>query len=255
MTGLLVAEIRRFTSRRLFHLLAALLLAAVVAAAVVTAVESSQSLVQGVDDRFVYLDVIDASRSVSLVLFVLGLVISASFVGAEWSSGSITTMLTWEPRRSRVYTAKTLVAALMIGVGTVATLAFLAVIFLPVAAFRGTTEGLDGSTWWTLAGIWARGAGVAAFGACVGSALATMTRNTAGAIGVFFGYSLVIENILAAIRDGRLQPWLLIHVLAHALGNAPLLQAPTISSAVLLPIYAAAVLAAALAVFQRRDVT
>lgn len=295
MIGLLGAELRRFSSRRLFHTIALLLVAAFIGSAVVTAIESSkdntravelarqevarcrqsladagappgvrpadtcpdvEALADDFDDRFDYAATMpDGTRAVGMALFVLSFIVAASFVGAEWGSGSLVTLLTWEPRRDRIYAAKTIVASGAVAAGTVAALAFLDVLFLPVAALRGTTDGVDGALWLTLAGIWGRAAAIAVFGACLGSAIATVTRNTAGAIGVFFGYALIVENVLGAIRDGRLQPWLLVHLLSDVMGSRALLPADPISPAILLPIYGAGVLAGALFIFRRRDVT
>jgi ABC-type transport system involved in multi-copper enzyme maturation permease subunit len=255
VTGLLRAEALRFASRRLFRVIGLAIVGAILAAAVITFLESSKDPVQGFDDRFVYLEMIDATRSVAMGLFVLGYVVAASFVGAEWGTGTIATLLTWQPRRGRVLAAKSIVGAAWIAAAVVILLAFLAVVFLPVAAFRGTTDGLDGSTWSTLAGIWGRAAGVGAFAAFLGCSIATITRSTAGAIGVFFGYIVIVENILGTIASGRFQPWLLVHLLSNALGARALLQADAINPGVLLPIYGVAVIAAGWETFRRRDVT
>ncbi len=307
MTGLIRSEVLRFTSRRLFRSLVALVVAGLVASAVIAFIQSSkdpnaglaearrvvadcersvgdvpreqlgeefrcpsvEELASAFDKRFIYADTMpDATRGVAVALFVLAFVVAASFVGSEWGTGSITTLLTWEPRRGRVLAAKTIAAAALLAVAMALALAWLAIVFLPVGALRGTLDGVDGSMWWTLAGIWLRGSALAAFAAAAAAGLSTITRNTAGAIGIAFGYALILDNVLGVIRGGRLRPWLLQHLLPRMLGLPVELQEPgdfgpeihqttltALRPVVLLSIYAVAILAAAYAVFRARDVT
>jgi len=230
-----------------------------------------EELREGYDKRFEYAETMpDVSRGVAAALFVASVIIGASFVGAEWGSGSITTLLTWEPRRGRILAAKVIALVVLLALATAVVLAWLAVAFLPVGAFRGSLDGLTRSTWWTLAGIWARGAGLASFGAAVAAGIATLTRNTAGVVGVAFAYGVILDPLLGSVRGGRLRPWLLQHNVPRLLGflNVPRPEAevssgfvtqPLMLSAfrplVLLAIYAAAILAIAYATFRSRDVT
>jgi hypothetical protein len=223
------------------------------------------------DKRFVYVETVpDVSRGVAAVLFVASVVAGASFVGAEWGSGSMTTLLTWEPRRGRVLAAKVIAVVCMLALAAALLLALLAVAFLPAGAFRGTTRGLSGSTWWTLAGIWARGAALASFGGAVAAGIATLTRNSVGVVGTAFAYGVIIDPLLGSLRGGRLRPWLLQHNVPRLLGflevpqpetavqSGFIAQQPVLSvyrPIVLLTLYAAAVLAIAYAVFRSRDVT
>ena len=229
--------------------------------------QSVDELAGAYDKRFVYADTMpDATRGVAVAFFVLAFAVAASFVGADWGSGTITTLLTWEPRRGRVLAAKTIAAIGLLAAAMALALAFLAVVFLPVGALRGTLDGVDRSMWWTLAGIWLRGAGLAVFAAAVGSGLATITRNTAGAIGIAFGYALVLDNLLGVIRGGRLRPWLLQHLLPRMLGLPVDLQEPGLGSSVretlsaarpvlVLTMYALAIVTAAYGAFRVRDVS
>jgi hypothetical protein len=312
MNGLVLSEMRRFVSRRLFRLLGGLAVAGIVAAAVIAFLGSSKDpnasladarrevascersqrqlkqeqpdadfggcptvddLARQFDKRFVYVDSMpDASRGVAVALFVLSFVVGASFVGAEWGSGTMTTLLTWEPRRGRVLFAKALAGCALTALASALLLAFLAVVFLPVASLRGSTQGLTGSLWWTMAGIWLRGAGIAAFGAAVAMGISTITRNTAGAVGVAFAYGVILDPLLGVIKEGRFVTWLLQHNLPRILGFADVPQprpeqtfggsgaaAPAMLGitrpVVLFTIYAFAILSLAYATFRSRDVT
>ena len=42
-------------------------------------------------------------KGTSFILIVLGLVIGASSVGADWQAGTMAALLTWEPRRVRIF--------------------------------------------------------------------------------------------------------------------------------------------------------
>jgi ABC-2 type transport system permease protein len=308
--GLIGAEVNRFTSRRLFRYIAVLAVAGIFAAALIAFIQSSkdpqasvqaaqrevescrearteflnqnkgaefdcptvEQIVQQFDKRFRYAETMpDVTRGVAVTMFILSFVVAASFMGAEWGSGSMTTLLTWEPRRGRVLAAKVIAGAGLLALAAALLLALLNIVFIPVASLRGTTAGMSGSLWWTLAGIWLRGAGLAVFGAVVASGIATIARNTAGAIGVAFGYGIILDPLLGVIRRGRLRPWLLQHLLPRLLGfpvevpqagfNEPgvlpsLQQTLTaIRPVVVLTMYGAIVLAVAYAAFRARDVT
>jgi ABC-2 type transport system permease protein len=219
---------------------------------------SVDELARTYDKRFRYATTMpDATRGVAVAFFILSFVVAASFVGADWASGSTTTLLTWEPRRGRVFAAKVIASSILVAAAAVAALALLDVLFLPVAALRGTTAGVGGSLWWTLAGVWMRGAALAVFGACVASSIATISRNTAGAIGVAFGYGVILENILLFIRGGRLRPWLLQELFLRVIGVVPLegAAASNVRAAILLSLYGIGALAVAYASFRARDVT
>ena len=124
--------------------------------------------------------------------------------------------------------------------------------------------------WWTLSGIWLRGAGLAAFGSAIGLGLATITRNTAGAIGVVFVYGVILDPLLGFQWDGRFRTWLLQHLVPRALG-VPLSLPQNTEGGVFVPsgepmalsvtrpvvlftLYAAGLLAIAYASFRGRDV-
>jgi hypothetical protein len=222
------------------------------------------------DRRFRYASTIpDSSRGSAVFLLVVSFIVGASFVGAEWGSGAMTTLLTWEPRRGRVLLAKLAACAIVTALAAAFVLALLAIVYWPVGRFRGTTAGVDKTLWWTLAGIWARGAGLAVFGSALAIGIVTIVRNTAGGLAVGFVYGAILDPILAQVFRGRFRPWLLQHNLPRLLGTPVevVQRGPpgtigftqaTLSVTrpiVLLSIYAAALVALAYAAFRARDVT
>src|SRR5207247_4172380 len=68
------------------------------------------------------------------------------------------------------------------------------------AILRGTTEGTSGAWIRDTAGIALRVAGMSSVGAAVGFAIASVSRNTAAALGVGFGYTVVVENLVRGLR-------------------------------------------------------
>lgn len=147
---------------------------------------------------------------IGALALLLAYIIGVSFVGAEWSSGMMATHLTWEPRRGRVLTAKTLAATFVVVVLTAALLALAIGSLYWVAATWGTT---DRTTDELLADVVLRAlriTGLAAAFAAVGAAVAGVLRSTVGALvaaGVYIG---VAEGMLRAIWPGS-DRWLLSH--------------------------------------------
>lgn len=119
--------------------------------------------------------------------------VAASFVGAEWASGGVATLLMWRPRRLAVFTGKLL--ALLVGIAGV----YVAVGAAWVGSCwllahragppgRGSRQLVE-----SFATTGARGLGLAVFAAIVGFAIASLGRRTAVALGVAAGYLLVGE--------------------------------------------------------------
>ncbi|MCZ7531611.1 MAG: ABC transporter permease [Acidimicrobiia bacterium] len=125
----------------------------------------------------------------AIIFLMVAVVLGASLVGADYSSRSIETLLTWEPRRIRVALAKLLAAGVVAFALYLVFLLVQTLVLLPSLLVFGTTEGAD-SEWFAhlLAMVGQTGALVAGF-AIAGGAVALFARNTGGAIGVFLPIS------------------------------------------------------------------
>lgn len=192
------------------------------------------------------------------LLVIAGLVLGASFIGAEWHAGTVTTLLTWEPRRIRVLLAKLIVALVAVFVLALAFQAILGLVLAAAAALRGTTQG-TGAVWLrSVSGVAVRSAGLAALAAALGFALAAVGRNTAAAVGVAFAYVAVVERLIAGLRP-HWQRWLIGDNSALFLtgrdDRIPPLDRSLAGSAAVLAFYSLLVIGVALLAFQRRDVT
>lgn len=137
------------------------------------------------------------------------LMMAASFWGAEYRHGSLSTWLTYVPSRGRVWASKMFVGA---GFGAVVTgvvaLACMLVAWAAVALQQGPAAV---GAWWTPLLNILRGVGFGVLTALLGAALATLFRNTVAAVAVPLGYMLLqgLFGILAAVPGYvHLQRWL-----------------------------------------------
>ncbi|MGH2680634.1 MAG: hypothetical protein ACRDG8_09180 [Actinomycetota bacterium] len=147
-------------------------------------------------------------ESVSSITSIMGLVVGASVVAASWQAGTISTILTWEPRRSRWFAARILVVAFGVFVMTVAIVAFLSAGLAVAATLRGSTAGVDGGWWTDVTTTSLRVSVAAALSAVIGGAIAAVGRHTAAALGVLFVHTAVIEGLIRGFRP-LWSPWLL----------------------------------------------
>jgi ABC-type transport system involved in multi-copper enzyme maturation permease subunit len=195
-------------------------------------------------------------------LLVLGaLLIGASLVGAEWHAGTMTTLLTWEPRRIRVLIAKALAAALVVVVLAIALQVVLSLVLGLVAATRGSTAQTGGDWQRRVAGTILRVGGASTVASLIGLSIAMLGRNTAAALGVGFAYLGVLEGLIRGLRPAW-QPWLLgdnvaVFVSGHVtqLGLPPGDVTRTVGAAAAVAFgYAAVLLLVAGTGFRLRDV-
>jgi hypothetical protein len=216
-----------------------------------------------VDKRFHLVDlwkrdgggILGATASILLIGAIL---CGASMAGADWRAGTMTTLLTWEPRRVRVFLAK--IGAYVVVALVVAVLlqVLVSLALLPSAVWRGTTAGTDATWYRGYVGGLLRISVLAAMGSGVGFSVATISRNTAGAVGVLFGYLAVAEALIRGVRPGW-QKWLFgdnstVFLTGHSLRGASFRRSPLLA-AVLITVYFAIIAAVALGQFVRRDVT
>ena len=98
-----------------------------------------------VREAFVFTDQLRVSElahyveAAGLIVIVIGLVIGASMVGASWQTGTITTILTWEPRRIRWLASRLIATAVGVFVVTLFLVALLAALLALGASIRGST--------------------------------------------------------------------------------------------------------------------
>lgn len=199
------------------------------------------------------------------------LIISVSFVGADWTAGTIGTQLLYESRRRRLLAAKTVVGALVAAVLAAVLIGLALVVTWVVASMWGSTAGVHwgGVAWHSLRLV----ALVAAVGA-VGIAATAAVRHSVAVLGVLIGYMLVGEALIRNVWSGS-EPWLISsQMTAWTNGGADIMRYPDCSSesfesscepivhhislatsSVYLGVLVALLLAIGFVTFQRRDVT
>jgi ABC-2 type transport system permease protein len=161
-------------------------------------------------------------------LALFGFLVGASFVGAELTSGGMTNLLLWRPRRLHVLGAKlgTLLAGVT-GLAVLATLLYLGA-FWVLAEVAGSPGDQTSQFWGDLAVMCLRGLALALVATSIGFATATVGRHTSTAVGVLAGYGVVWEiggrivmeiagpdrparwvltSYLAAWMNGRIEQW------------------------------------------------
>lgn len=219
---------------------------------------SSQSS-QVADPRFHLTSLTDIFGGTSIPLIILGLALGASFIGAEWHAGTITPLLTWEPRRVAVFLGKVIAAMIGVFVSAVVIQAILGLVLWFVASVRGVTEGADLAWLGETALVGLRGALIAGLMAVLGFAIASVARNTTTALIIGFVYFAVGEALLRGLKPGW-QPWLIgDNAAAFVIGPEDVFMmrdARTALTALLVVVgYAVVATAGATAWFQSRDVT
>ena len=208
-----------------------------------------------IDPRLDYVEVAEAVTELAFPFMMLGWIMGASFIGAEWSNRMVTTTLTWEPRRIRVLVAKMLALVVVVALWILFLLLFYAAAVYPAAAVHGITSTVDGTVLREMAESMLRVDALAVVFALLGFALATMGKNTAAALGVGFAYLAVVETIIRGFKP-EWSDWLLgdnISLFLLGVQESPLNHGQG-TAALILVGYIGALLLAATAVFRRREI-
>jgi ABC-2 type transport system permease protein len=170
--------------------------------------ENFASPTQYMPSHLALVDLPKILEGVSSITSILGLVIGASFVAVSWQTGTISTILTWEPRRLRWFAARILVLTVGVLVMTTLIVTSLSAGLALAAMLRGSTVGAGGA-WWTDALTTSLRVSVAAaLSAVIGGAVAAIGRHTAAALGVVFVWTAVLEGLVRGLRP-LWAPWLL----------------------------------------------
>jgi hypothetical protein len=90
-------------------------------------------------------DLENVLEGTGIALLFAGFAIGASFVGAEFNVGSLTTQLLFEPRRERVHAAKATAVAIGTASFALAIMVLVAASMYIGSAARGVVQGVDGT--------------------------------------------------------------------------------------------------------------
>lgn len=193
----------------------------------------------------------------AVVLSIFAFGAGASMIGSEWRARTMTTVLTWEPRRTMLLVAKVLAAGILaFTIGALLTALFAAA-FLPTVLAKGTAAGADAAWWANAVGGWLRIAALTGLTATVGAAMAALGRSTSAAIAVGFGWLLVGEALVRLLQPAWSR-WLLSENVGTFLTGGSIstfeFTRTGLQAGLTLATYAAVSIAAAVVAFRRRDV-
>jgi hypothetical protein len=265
--NLLLVEMRRALRRRVIRVMILLALAGCVFAGVIAFMASSGESVaalragEGAHPALLtdWWVPGEDSALITAAFFLLigGFFAGAAVAGAEWRAGTVTTVLTWEPRRVRL--GLTRMAACGVCAFVIALLLQVVFLssFLPAVLANGSTEGTTAGSWIALVLAMLRISLVTATAAVVGVALATIGRNTAFALGAVFAWVAVLEGVIRGLRPGWAQ-YLWAENIATAvpwvqMENVEFSRGPVVALASVV-LYAVVLVTLATVLFARRDV-
>jgi hypothetical protein len=200
----------------------------------------------------------DGFLLVAAMFLVIGAVIcGASFAGAEWRAGTITTTLTWDSARARFHAARTGAAVVMSFVIALALQVLFMVSLAPSVWVHGTTDGVD-AAWWRSLILGMLRIALATVLVCVlAASIATIGRNTSAALVAIAAWAMVIERTIAGLRPQwarfMISENVAIFVPWTPLRDAEFDRGPAISLITLLA-YTALIVLAAVWSFRRRDI-
>jgi hypothetical protein len=188
-------------------------------------------------------------------LAITALILGATFVGAEWSSRSMSGTLMWEPRRSRLLGAKVTACALVVSAGCLVFLAAMGGAMAFAASVRGTTAGTNAVWLGHVVALGSRVVAVAALAALIGAAMTAALRSAAASIGTAFVLLAPVEGAIRGLRPGW-RPWLAGDnaglFLTGASGELP--GRTPVGAGLVVILYVVVLLAFATAIFRRRDI-
>ena len=139
----------------------------------------------------------DSGIAALLIVSALMIIVGTTFAGADWSSGSMSNQLLFEPRRPKVWLAKG--AAVLVGTlvaSAVILTAFWVTLYL-VAESRGIQTGAQVQE--QIRWLVGRGVVLAGLGGLGGYALTMLVRHTVGTLAALFAYVVGGEALIAAL--------------------------------------------------------
>ena len=133
-------------------------------------------------------------KGTGVAMVFVAFVIGASFVGAEFGAGSLSTQLLFEPRRVRVVAVKAIAVGIGLAVLATALLLYIGLLQWAGSSLRGVVNGLDGAWFAARAGDMGRVAAAVALAGVAAYAITVVARRTVAAVAglLIFGWASAI---------------------------------------------------------------
>jgi hypothetical protein len=122
-----------------------------------------------------------------VALGLLGILLGATFLAAEFGASGFGTQLLFEPRRWLLYAAKVVGVAVGCALVAVLLVAWTGLGQYVASVLRGSTAGVDGGWLVDRLGDAVRAAGACALAGVCALAVGALARRTVVAVGIFFG--------------------------------------------------------------------
>lgn len=160
----------------------------------------------------------DVGAAAITILTGLMMLVGTTFAGHDWTTGSMSNQLLFEPRRLRVWAAKGLAVLLA---GALAGALVLAVFWGGAAALAASRDIAAAPGLWTeILQTQARGVLAIGVGGLLGYALTMLFRSTVATLSLMFGVAIAGSLLVVAVLGDDATRWLLpTNFLAFVLGG------------------------------------
>lgn len=140
-----------------------------------------------------------ALTALAMLLVFFTFLVAASGTAAELTTGSMATWLTFVPRRAQVFVSKAIAALLVLVPLAVVTVLLAGGAVVALYSIRGTWQAPTGEELRPILALAGRLVGLGALSALAGTCWGMLTRSTAASVGLFLGWTLIVENIIGAL--------------------------------------------------------
>jgi hypothetical protein len=124
----------------------------------------------------------DTVNGTGVAMVFVAFVIGASFVGAEFGAGSLSTQLLFEPRRKRLVAVKAVAVGIGLAALSTALLAYIGILQWIGSSLRGIASGLDAAWFASRAADMGRVAAAVALAGIAAYAITVVARRTVAAV-------------------------------------------------------------------------
>jgi hypothetical protein len=144
----------------------------------------------------------DTIKGTGFGMVFVAFVIGASFVGAEYGAGSLSTQLLFEPRRLRVIAVKAIAVGIGLAVLSIALLLYIGLLSWAGSSWRGVVGDLDGNWFAGRAGDIGRVTAATALAGIAAYAITVVMRRTVAAVAglLIIGW---VSAIISSLDDWR----------------------------------------------------
>jgi ABC-2 type transport system permease protein len=166
-------------------------------------------------------DLADVVQGSAIFTILIAVILASSLGGADWSAGTMATLLTWEPRRIRVLVARAIVVIAFVFVITFAIQALLVGAYALASSLRGWTGGTPPDLVESVVRMMLRVSTMGVALALIALSIAMIGRSTVAALGALFGYVVLFEGVVGGFAPAT-QDRLLMRAAGVVISRQPI---------------------------------